>query len=131
MSYNANVMINRLHITARRVPDLAVAVDHLSILTAIKQQICHNWQNPDDPEEFKQHTRAAIAGAECKDLSLTYSVTLQKSFWIGRKVRLYTPTTTCSEVALSAWTAFYENEQSLPCKSMVGKPRDLLSRYSP
>lgn len=133
--YNANVMLSKLHICASRTKDLAVALDHLVILTTLKQRVMQDMSRGESFRErvnrvFRDvcHEMVETAGA---DLGLAFSITLSKSYWMGRSGKLYTPCTPCLDVALATWERFDELERALPSKAVLGAPRDMLSRHAP
>ncbi|CAE8594588.1 unnamed protein product [Polarella glacialis] len=130
--YGACQLIGIFGLTSKVVPDLATALDHLAIITVLKQRVQNGVLDGDNFEDSMRRAlveTASEVGAETiEDLGLKFFLTLSKSYWIGRLTKLHTPRITCLETALALRRPFAELQQALSHKGVVS--RGLLNRNS-
>ncbi|CAE8581971.1 unnamed protein product [Polarella glacialis] len=130
-SYTACRMIGNLCLESRVVPDLATALDHLAIITVLKQRVQHGVLDGGNFEDCMQRawveTKSEVGVEAMEDLGMRFFLTLRKSYWIG-KALLHTPRITCLETALAYRRQFAELQQALSHRGVVS--RGLLNRLS-
>ncbi|CAE8596119.1 unnamed protein product [Polarella glacialis] len=128
-SYLARRMIGMLRVESRVVPDLATALDHLAIITVLKQRAQHGVLDGGSFEDCMRQawveTENEVGVETMNDLGLKFSLELSKSYWIGR-VTLHTPRIACLETALDYRRQFAE----LQALGHGGVSCGLLNRFS-
>ncbi|CAE8649918.1 unnamed protein product, partial [Polarella glacialis] len=127
--YLANRMIGMLRVESRVVPDLATALDHLAIITVLKQRAQHGVLDGGNFEDCMRRvwveTESEVGAEMMKDLGLKFSLNLSKSYWIGRYT-LHIPRIACLETALAYRRQFAELQQMGHGRVSCG----LLNRFS-
>ncbi|CAE8684866.1 unnamed protein product, partial [Polarella glacialis] len=130
-SYGACQHIGIFGLESKLEPDLATALDHLAIITVLKQRVQHGVL---DGGTFEDCMRRALVETETEvgvevmeDLGLKFSLALKKSYWVGR-LSLHTPKIACLETALAYRRQFAELQQALSHRGVVCSR--LLNRFS-
>ncbi|CAE8716712.1 unnamed protein product [Polarella glacialis] len=130
-SYAACRMIGILRLESRVVPDLATALDHLAIITVLKQRVQHGVLDGGNFEDCMRRasveTESEVGVEAMEDLGLKFVLILSKSYWIGL-TRLHTPRIACLETTLAYRRQFTELQQALSHRGVVC--RGLLNRLS-
>ncbi|CAE8616240.1 unnamed protein product [Polarella glacialis] len=130
-SYAACQRIGILRFSSRVVPDLATALDHLAIITVLKQRAQHVVLDGDNFEDCMRRglveTKSEVGVEAMEDVGLKFSLTLNKSYWIGH-TQVVTPRTACLETALAYRRQFEQLQQALRHRGVVR--RGLLNRLS-
>ncbi|CAE8628011.1 unnamed protein product [Polarella glacialis] len=128
--YRACQLIGILSLESRVVPDLATALDHLAVITVLKQRAQHGVF---DGGNFDDCMRRALAETESEvgveameDLNLKFYLTVSKSYWVSNS--LHTLRTACLETALAHRGKFAELQQELSHRGIVSP--GLLNRFS-
>ncbi|CAE8634147.1 unnamed protein product [Polarella glacialis] len=114
--YKAQMSMGILSVKARSSTDLAVAVDHLILLTALKRQALCADDVPGGSsvgaKTIVERTRLAYeqikgeAGAEAfADLAAIFCLQLGRKYWIGRH-SIYTPAFRSLDGVLPTWLRF-------------------------
>ncbi|CAE8666977.1 unnamed protein product, partial [Polarella glacialis] len=131
-SYGACQMIGNLSLVSKFEPDLATALDHLAIITVLKQRAQHKVLEGDDFEDCMRRalveTESEVGVETMEDLGLKFFLTLRKSYWIGKLCTLKTPRIACLETALAYRRQFAELQQALSHRGVVSP--GLLNRLS-
>ncbi|CAE8718835.1 unnamed protein product [Polarella glacialis] len=131
-SYNVCQLIGIFGLTSKVVPDLATALDHLAIITVIKQQaqqlVLEGGNFEDCMRRALVETESEVGVEAMEDLGLRFFLTLSKSYWTGSRFHLDTPRITCLETALAYRRKFAELQQALSHRGVVS--RCLLNRHS-
>ncbi|CAE8604785.1 unnamed protein product, partial [Polarella glacialis] len=130
-SYGACRKIGIFGLESRVVPDLATALDHLAIITVLKQRAQHGVLDGDNFEDCMRRafveTESEVGVEAMEDLGLKFFLSLSKSYWIGC-INLVTPRITCLETALVYGRQFAELQQELSHRGVVR--HGLLNRVS-
>ncbi|CAE8599932.1 unnamed protein product [Polarella glacialis] len=131
-SYGASHRIGIFRLMSKLVPDLATALDYLAIITVLKQRAQHGVLDGDNFEDCMRRalleTESEVGVKAMEDVGLKFSLTLNKSYWIGPTTQVHTPRTACLETALAYRRKFAELQQALSHGGVVR--RGLLNRYS-
>ncbi|CAE8613702.1 unnamed protein product [Polarella glacialis] len=130
--YGACQLIGIFGLEARVVPDLATALDHLAIITVLKQRTQHGVLDGDNFEDSLRRawveTESEVGVEAMEDLGLRYFLSLRKSYWIGGN-KLGTPRIACLETVLAYRRKFAKLQQALSNKAGVVS-HNLLNRFS-
>ncbi|CAE8650077.1 unnamed protein product [Polarella glacialis] len=131
-SYGASHRIGIFRLMSKLVPDLATALDYLAIITVLKQRAQHGVLDGDNFEDCMRRalleTESEVGVKAMEDVGLKFSLTLNKSYWIGPTTQVHTPRTACLETALAYRRKFAELQQALSHRGVVR--RGLLNRFS-
>ncbi|CAE8689911.1 unnamed protein product [Polarella glacialis] len=122
-SYRALRKIENFGLESRAVPDLATALDHLAIITVLKQRAQHGAVDRDTFEDCMRRalveTESEVGVEAMEDLGLKFFLTLSKSYWTGKNNTLVTPRIACLESALAYRRQFAELQQELIHRGFV------------
>ncbi|CAE8607952.1 unnamed protein product, partial [Polarella glacialis] len=131
-SYGACQLIGIFGLVSKLEPDLATALDHLAIITVLKQRAQHGVLDGGNFEDCMQRalveTEEEVGVKAMDDLGLKFFLALRKSYWIGPTSLLHTPRTACLETVLAYRRQFAELQQALGHRGIVR--RGLLNRLS-
>merc|ERR1712217_336557 len=102
MGYYASVTLDALILTTMKTRDLAVSLDQLVVLTAVKE----HYQESHGETHAIRVRRALVSGLEqhgttASDMGLRFVVWTSEYFWIGKRT-LMTPRFHSVEMALNA-----------------------------
>ncbi|CAE8609758.1 unnamed protein product, partial [Polarella glacialis] len=121
--YRASMSLGNLNVRARSCTDLAVAVDHLILLTALKRQALCADDLPGASSvaaktivertqlAYEQLKKDAGPGAFA-DLVATFSLHLKRKYWIGGS-SMYTPRCKHLDELIPTWRRFLDLQRGL------------------
>ncbi|CAE8587687.1 unnamed protein product [Polarella glacialis] len=131
-SYGACRHIGIFSLISKSEPDLATALDHLAIITVLKQRAQHGILNGDNFEDCMRRalveTESEVGVEAMEDLGLKFFLTLSKSYWIGGHTQVVTPRIASLETALAYRRQFAELQEALSHRGVVSS--GLLNRHS-
>ncbi|CAE8734909.1 unnamed protein product [Polarella glacialis] len=131
-SYRACQLIGIFGLVSKFTSDLATALDHLAIITVLKQRVQHGILDGDTFEDCMRRalveTGSEVGVEAMKDLGLKFFLTLSKSYWIGCHTKVVTPRIACLETALAYRRQFAELQQALSHRGVVSP--GILNRLS-
>ncbi|CAE8726479.1 unnamed protein product [Polarella glacialis] len=131
-SYAACQHIGIFGLESKIEPDLATALDHLAIITVLKQRVQHGVLDGGNFEDCMRRawveTESEVGVEAMEDLGLKFFLSLRKSYWIGRHMKVTTPRIACLETALAYRRRFAELQQALSHRGVVSP--GLLNRLS-